>query len=161
MRVSNGVSIRWQPGERQATWLDLDRRPTGVTDESVEAVGKLGEALERLERARGHLYTFHQMSGTVDLMLGEAAELLRHAGHLELAESLAEHLVGRNVIEGRWSFQIVEEYDATYWSQVVDFVGHAREHVVGGADHVHESEMKERRRSNGARHHERGPVQRE
>lgn len=44
----------------------FDRRPAEVSDESVEAMGKIGEAVERRERARGHLYSFHQMCGTVD-----------------------------------------------------------------------------------------------
>ncbi len=34
------------------------RRPDGVADETVEAVGKLSEALETVEQARGHLYAF-------------------------------------------------------------------------------------------------------
>ena len=29
-------------------------------------------------------------------------------------------LVGRNVIEGRWTFQIVEEYDAGYDATLTD-----------------------------------------
>ena len=33
-----------------------------VDDRTVEAVGKLTEALETVERARGHLYSFHQLS---------------------------------------------------------------------------------------------------
>lgn len=127
------------------------------TDESVEALSKLGEAVERLERARGHLYSFHQMCGTVDPALGESGDLLRQAGHDDLADSLDEHIVGRNVLDGRRSFQIVEEYDATYGSQVVDFARHARSEVLDGNEHVDESEMKERRRSDGRRHHEERP----
>ena len=44
-------------------WLERNRRPEGVSDETVAAVGKFGEALEWVERARGHLYDFHQMMG--------------------------------------------------------------------------------------------------
>ena len=32
------------------------RRPDGVDDVTVEALGKLSEALETVERVRGHLY---------------------------------------------------------------------------------------------------------
>ena len=38
-------------------------RPAGVDDATVEATGKLSEALEWVERARGHLYEFHQLMG--------------------------------------------------------------------------------------------------
>ena len=33
------------------------RRPDGVSDETVEAAGAVSEALEFVERARGHLYS--------------------------------------------------------------------------------------------------------
>ncbi len=56
--------MMWKPDEPEPHWLSEDRRPDGVDDRTVEALGKLGEALERVERARGHLYSFHQMCGT-------------------------------------------------------------------------------------------------
>src|ERR1044072_7082766 len=97
---------------------DLPGRPTpaGVSDATVAALGKLSEALETCERARGHLYSFHQLSGSADIELGQAVEELRQAGHVAIADRLADELVGRNVIAGRWTFQIVEDYDDTYWS---------------------------------------------
>jgi hypothetical protein len=51
-----------------------------VDDDTVAAVGKLSEAMEWLERARGRLYDFHQMMGRADLLAGEAVELLRECG---------------------------------------------------------------------------------
>jgi hypothetical protein len=75
----------------------------------------------------------------------------------DLGAALDEHIIGRNVLEGRWTFQIVEEYDATYWSAVRSFADHARLELAGGALHVHESSMKDRRRTDGRRHHERRP----
>ena len=55
-------------------------RPAGVDDAIVEATGKLSEALEWVERARGHLYEFHQLMGHADLLLDEAVEALEAAG---------------------------------------------------------------------------------
>ncbi|MGO1277508.1 MAG: hypothetical protein ACTMIB_02250, partial [Cellulosimicrobium funkei] len=91
---------------------DLPGRPVpdGVSDATVEALGALSEALETTERARGHLYTFHQLTGEADLALGDAAEKLRAAGHAEVADRIETDLVGRNVVPGRWTFQLVEEY---------------------------------------------------
>ena len=143
--------------DRSAHWLERDRRPDGVDDDTVSAVGKLGEAVEWIERARGRLYDFHQMSGHADLLLGEAADELDDAGHGELAERIRTELVGRNVIEGRWTFQIVEEYDATYWSPVRDAKADVERRLLAGRQHVFESEMKEQRRSAGRRHHESRP----
>jgi len=128
-------------------------RPDGVTDATVEALGKLSEALEAVEVCRGHLYAFHRRSGTADLTLGEAVDLLRKAGHEELADRIDTELVGRNVIQGRWTFQIVEEYDDTYWSTFRELEQEARHQLVEGRRHLYEAEMKERERSAGDPHH--------
>lgn len=137
---------------------DPHLRPDGVSDATVEATGKLSEALEWIERARGRLYDFHQLSGHADLLLGEAVDALRDAGHGEQADRLQEEVVGRNVLEGRWTFQIVEEYDDTYWSVVRDAERRVRDELVAGRRHVFESEMKEDRRTKGRRHHEGRPA---
>jgi len=129
------------------------RRPDGVSDATVEALGKLSEALEAVEYARGHLYGFHRLCGTADLTLGEAVEQLRQAGHTELADQVDRELVGRNVIHGRWSFQIVEEYDDTYYDTFKAVEKRARDELVGGRRHLFEAEMKEDRRTPGAPHH--------
>ncbi len=59
---------------------EAHRRPDGVDDQTVEALGKLSEALEVVEETRGHLYAFHRRCGTADLTLQEAVRLLREAG---------------------------------------------------------------------------------
>jgi len=139
---------------------DHHTRPDGVDDATVEALGKLSEALEVVEECRGLLYAFHRRSGTADLTLGEAADALRDAGHTELADRVEHELVGRNILEGRWSFQIVEEYDDTYWSAFREVEKAARDELVGGRRHIFEAEMKEDRRSRGERHHEATPDDR-
>jgi hypothetical protein len=140
-----------------STPLPEHQRPDGVSDETVSALGKLSEALEAVEVARGHLYAFHRLTGTADLTLGQAVEELRDAGHGELADRVELDLVGRNLLEGRWSFQIVEEYDDTYYSAFKDLERQAREALVAGRRHLHEAEMKEDRRTNRVRHHEAVP----
>ena len=132
---------------------DRHRRPEGVDDKTVEALGKLSEALECVEYARGHLYGFHRLSGTADLTLGDAVMLLREAGHDELADQVERELVGRNVIEGRWTFQIVEAYDDTYYSAFKEVEKQARDQLVDGKRHLYEAEMKEDRRTPGRPHH--------
>ena len=139
---------------------ELDRptdehcRPAGVDDATVEALGKLSEAFEVIEDARGHLYRFHRLTGTADLALGEAVDMLRAAGHTELADRIDCELVGRNVLEGRWTFQVIEEYDDGYYATFRRFDQEAREALVGGRRHLFEAEMKERERTPGLRHHE-------
>lgn len=136
---------------------DFGRRPVGVSDDTVEAVGKLSEALEYVERARGHLYEFHQLMGHADLTLGEACDKLRDAGHEAVVDRLETELVGRNVLHGRWTFQIVEEFDDGYWSEFRDHERRVRDELQGGVRHVFEAEMKESRRTKGRPGHEARP----
>ncbi|WP_299559195.1 hypothetical protein [uncultured Mycolicibacterium sp.] len=138
------------------TPADVDRRPA-ADDETVEAVGAVSEALEWVERARGHLYSFHQLIGRADLLLGEACDKLRAAGHPEVADRLETDLVGRNVLPGRWTFQVVEEFDDDYWSVFRDHERRVRDELQQGLRHVHEARMKERRRTHGRPGHEGRP----
>jgi hypothetical protein len=133
------------------------RRPAGATDADVEAAGKMSEALETLERARGHLLSFHQLIGETDLALDDVVDSVRRAGHDDLATAIETDLVGRNVLAGRWTFQIVEEFDDGYWSRFHEHERAVRDALTGGRRHVYESEMKERRRTNGRPGHEARP----
>ncbi|WP_299569617.1 hypothetical protein [uncultured Williamsia sp.] len=136
---------------------DPHRRPDGVDDATVEAVGKMTEALEYVERARGHLFELHQLSGHADLTFGEAADLLEKAGHTALAGDIRREVVGLNTFPGRWSFQLVEEYDDAYYSTVRAAERRVRDELLRGRRHVFESEMKESRRTHGRPGHESRP----
>jgi hypothetical protein len=132
-------------------------RPDGAGDGAVEAAGKMSEALETLERARGHLYTFHQLIGETDFKLDEVLELLRDNDHDGLADELERDLVGRNVLAGRWTFQIMEEFDDGYWSVFRAHEQAVRDALVGGRRHVYEAELKARRRTHGHPAHKAEP----
>ena len=113
----------------------------GVGDETVAALGELSAAFEVLEEARGHLYAFHRRSGKADLELQQALDHLRDAGHRELADEIDQVLVGRDVVPGLWTYQIVEAYDRTYYDVWKAAVTKA-ERVAGGRPHLAESGMK-------------------
>ena len=132
-------------------------RPAGVDDATVEASGKVSEALEWVERARGHLYEFHQLMGRADFLFGDAVDALDAAGHGELAELFATEVVGRNVLAGRWTYQTVEEFEDVYYGPVKAAEKRVRDELLGGKRHVHEAEMKEQRRTHGRPAHERRP----
>lgn len=119
-------------------------RPAGLSDSSVAALGKLSEALEVVEHARGALYEFHRLSGQADLTLQEAVRLLHDAGHAETAREVETTLVGRDVVEDMWTFQIVESYDRQYWQVFRDVECWARRALGGVEPHVYEAEMKVR-----------------
>jgi hypothetical protein len=138
---------------------DLSGRatPDGVSDATVEALGKLSEALETCERARGHLYSFHQLTGSADIQLGEAVSALREAGHRDIADRIDRELIGRNVVQGRWTFQVVEDYDDGYWSLFRDLEESTRTTLAGGVRHLYEARMKQSERSAGQPGHDAQP----
>ncbi|MFD4795568.1 hypothetical protein [Streptomyces anulatus] len=125
------------------------QRPEGVTDTTVEALGALSKALETAERARGALYDFHQLTGSADLALDDAVRLLRAAGHGPHADLVEREILGRNVIPGHWTFQIVEEYNATYYDVFRTIERQIRQELAEGRDHLYEAEMKAVRRTEG------------
>lgn len=136
---------------------DNTQPDVGVDADTVTALGSLSEALEAVEQARGNLYAFHRLTGTADLTLGRAVGELRAAGHTDIADELEEVLVGRNVLEGRWTFQVVEEYDDGYYATFRRLEEQARRRLAGGRRHLHEARMKEDRRTTGAPGHEAAP----
>jgi hypothetical protein len=129
------------------------QRPPGLDDVTVEALGKLSEALEVVARVRGHLYSVHQLTGTADFMLDDAVELFRRGGHHAMADRIQCELIGRNVIPGHWTFQIVEEYDDGYWSLFRRLESEVREDLAEGRRHLREAGMKEEHRTHGEEGH--------
>jgi hypothetical protein len=135
-------------------------RPPGVSDATVAATGKVSEAREWVERARGHLYEFHHLMGHADFLFGDAADALRDAGHPELAALIDTEIVGRNVLDGRWTFQVVDEFDDCYYDAVRAVERTVCDQCVAGRHHVFEAELKEQRRTHGHPHHARDPANR-
>lgn len=133
--------------------------PPGASDDLVEAVGGVTAAFEVIEHARGMLYAFHRLVGRADLELQEALDQLEQAGRPDLAEELRERVVGRNVIEGRWTFQVVEDFDDGYYREFADAERRVREATLGGRRHVYEAQLKERERTRGRRGHEARPAE--
>ncbi|MER5599775.1 hypothetical protein [Streptomyces sp. NPDC002265] len=130
--------------------LDQDHQvPPGVDEKTVRALGALSKALETTERARGHLYGFHQLTGTADFELDYAVRLLREAGHEEQAALVESELVGRNVVPGCWTFQIVEAYNSTYYRPFAAMEHRIVEELAEGRDHLLEAHFKTVRRTPG------------
>lgn len=125
------------------------QRPAGASDAVVEAAGKVSEAFEWVERIRGRLFDFHQMMGHADFLFGDAADALDEAGCPEQAQLLRREVVGRNVLDGRWTFQMVEEFEDCYYLPVRDAEREVRNALMEGKHHVFEAELKEARRTRG------------
>lgn len=137
---------------------DQHRRPEGVSDETVEAVGKLSAALDHIEDARGHIYAFHRLMGSAERTMEEATQLMRDAGHGEIADALDRDVLGGNPLPGMWSFQMVEAYDDGFYARAKGLHQRALDELLEGRRHVFEAEMKELRRTHGREGHEARPA---
>jgi hypothetical protein len=137
---------------------DQYARPEGATDAEVAAAGKLSEALECMEHARGYLYGFHRLIGRADFTFEEAADLLEEAGHPAHAERIRTDIVGRNMVDGRWTFQIVDEFEALYAGPAREAEAAVRDDLMAGRRHFFEAELKEARRTRGRPGHESRPA---
>jgi hypothetical protein len=124
--------------------------PAESSTPTVDAVGRASEALEYVERARGHLYAFHQLIGRADFLFEQSAVGLAAAGHHNEAASLWRNVVGRDVLEGRWTFQIVEGFDDDYYDAARTEVTLLERALVAGHRHAHEEHLRERRRTQRA-----------
>lgn len=133
---------------------DRHRPPAGVDDATVEAVGGVTAAFEVIEHARGVLYEFHRLIGQADIELQEALDDLEKAGHPELADRVRADVVGRNVLAGRWTFQIVEEFDSGYHRAFAEAEQRVRDELTAGRRHVYEARLKEQERTQGRPGHE-------
>ena len=133
------------------------RRPDGVDDATIEALGKLSAAIDHVEDARGHLYAFHRLCGSAETTLEEATRMIREAGHDDIADALDRDVLGANPVPGMWSFQMVEAYDDGYYATAKATQQRALDELVGGRRHVFEAEMKELRRTHGRAGHEAVP----
>ncbi|MGV9453789.1 hypothetical protein [Streptomyces sp. NPDC003635] len=147
------------PTETRTSPAPAHQRPADVDERTVVALGALSKAWETTERARGRLYDFHQLTGTADLQLDDAVRLLREAGHHEWAERIRSDIVGRNVIPGHWTFQIIEAYNATYYRAFQQLEASAVQELAHGRDHLYEAQLKEDRRTPGHPDHTARPPE--
>ena len=128
--------------------MDPHDRPPGASDDAVAAAGHMSEALETLERARGHpIRSTSSSARPTSRSTASWPSCAPNAGAEELAAELERELVGRNLLEGRWTFQVVEEFDDGYWSVFRDYERRVRDAMTSGRRHVHEAELKARRRA--------------
>jgi len=119
--------------------------PQGADQATIEAMGKLSKAFETVERARGRLYDFHQLTGKADLDLDAAVQAFRDAGRPEVDDRIEQQIIGRDVAAGRWTFELVEQYEDVYYRPFADLERWARDTYAEGRRHLYESQLKHAR----------------
>lgn len=121
--------------------------PDDLTETEREALHHVELGVERLHRAHGHLVTFHHNTGRAMDHLATAEDLLRESGYHDLADALRDEYLPRGVVEacdsddptaGRWSYDILENFQNTFLHDIVAFGDDVCERVADGLRHAHE-----------------------
>jgi hypothetical protein len=112
---------------------------TDLTETEVEALQEVELGVEWLHRAHGQLVAFHHNTGHAMEHLATAEGLLRESGHEELANAVRDAYLPRGVIDGdRWSYDVLECFQAEFMTDITDLVEWTRRDVAGGRSHVAE-----------------------
>lgn len=115
-----------------------------------EAVHEIELSIEHLHRAHGQLVAFNHNTGRAIDHLAVAEELLRECGHPALVDRLREEYLPRGVVDsgdsdaqpGRWSYDILEDFQDDFLAEFVEFGEEVRESVAGGLRHPVERKQK-------------------
>lgn len=116
-----------------------------LTETELSALHEVELATEHLHRAHGHLVAFHHSVGRAMNHLAASEELLRAAGYDDYAAAVRDEYLPRGVIEGRhaddrgrWSYDVLETYEAVFLEDVVAFGEAVCDEIAGGLRHAHE-----------------------
>lgn len=111
----------------------------GLSDTECRALHEVELGLEWFQRAQGHLLEFHHATGHGMDHLHEAESLLREVGHDDLADAVRDELLPRGVVDDdRWSYDVLEGFQATLLSDAHDLERRVRRELADGERHVRE-----------------------
>jgi len=112
-----------------------------LSEGEMEAVHSVELATEWLQRAHGEFLELHHKTGHAMDRLDEAETQLRDCGHDELADLLRRELLAAGVIDGRWTYDLLEEFEEEFLSDMTDFKRQVCNQVADGQRHVPERQQ--------------------
>lgn len=138
--------------------MSANNKPHGSSlgDGERAALHEVELGIEHLQRAHGHLVSFHHAVGRGMDHLATAESKLRDSGYDALADAIRDEYLPRGVIEsqhpddrGRWSYDVLEAYEEAFLEDIVAFGRKATERISDGLRHPQErsQEREWRRRS--------------
>lgn len=117
-------------------------RTASLDDVQRDALHEVELGLEWLQRAHGHLVEFHHATGHGMDHLANAEELLREAGHDDLADRIRDEHLPTGVTAGdRWSYAVLEGFQDGVLADVQAFEADARNAIADGRRHVAERQQ--------------------
>jgi hypothetical protein len=118
---------------------ETDRSSPDLSEAERQGLHETELALEWLHRAHGSLVAFHHATGHAMDHLADAEDPLRAADRTELADAIRDEYLHRGVIDGdRWSYEVLENYQATFLDPLTDFEAETRGVLADGRRHVTE-----------------------
>jgi hypothetical protein len=122
-----------------------------LTETELTALHHCQLGIEHVHRAYGSLLDFHHRVGHAMDRFDEAERTLRAAGHDELADELRDRHLPAGVVDGRWSYEVVEAFEREFRDPVVAFEAAVRERLADGRGHVTERRQQRRWRERAGR----------
>jgi hypothetical protein len=115
--------------------------PPETTAAERAALHQLQLGGEHVQRAYGHLLAFHHQVGRAMDRYAAAEPHLREAGHDALADELRDRHLPAGVVGDRWSYELVEAFEAGFLQSTTGFERRVRDRLAGGVGHVTEREQ--------------------
>ena len=115
-----------------------------------QAAAKLSEALEYVERARGRPTPSTSSPATRTCCWTRSSRLWRDRSP-DLIETIRHQLYGLDVLFGRWTFEVVEEFDSGFYAAWLDVEKQVRQELTGGRRHTFEARLKAERQARGVK----------
>ncbi|ELY94267.1 hypothetical protein C482_18202 [Natrialba chahannaoensis JCM 10990] len=110
-----------------------------LSEQELAALHEVELGLEWIQRAQGYLLEFHHATGHGIDHIDEAETHLRTAGHDDLAAAIRRDLLPHGVVDDdRWSYDVLEDFQATLLAETVALERRVRDELADGERHVAE-----------------------
>ncbi|MCU4743780.1 hypothetical protein [Natronoglomus mannanivorans] len=144
VRERNGEGERDTNADSRSDHTDVD--DLELTDAEQDALHELQLAIEHIHRSYGNLLAFHHELGHAMNRMAEAETLLREDGHEEWADELRDDHLPRGAVEDRWTYELVEDFQADFLAPLDRFEDSVRDELADGIGHVTERRYQRRLR---------------
>jgi len=122
--------------------IDNEEHERSLDETERAALHEVELGIEHLQRAHGHLVSFHHAVGRGMDHLATAEAELRDAGYDALADAIRDEFLPRGVLEGRhsedrgrWSYDVLETYEEAFLDDIVAFGEAATDRIADGLRH--------------------------
>lgn len=112
--------------------------PSDLSETELDALHRAELGVEWLRRAHGSLVEFHHATGHAMDHMAETESTLREAGHTELADRLRDEVLPNGAVEDRWTYDLLETFEAGLLADVTDYERRARGQLADGERHLTE-----------------------